>query len=93
MLWKGVGGEGARRRCMKAKALQTIDTLYMTRYCSNNTAVIYCNVQVQIELYGWIKHHHHLQYPTKKSGFFFFSPPLFLLINSTEVYIYILYIP
>lgn len=43
-----VGG-GARRRCMKAKALQTIVTLYMTSSCYNNTAVIYCTVQCKIE--------------------------------------------
>lgn len=55
---------GARRRCMKAKALQTIVTLYMTSSCYNNTAVIYCTVQVRLNI--WLDkadHYHHLQYP------------------------------
>lgn len=34
-----------------SKALQTIDTLYMTSYCYNNIAGTYC--AFQIELYGW----------------------------------------
>lgn len=60
-------GRGTRRRCMKAKALQTIVTLYMTSSCYNNTAVIYCTVQVRLNI--WLDkadhrhHHHHLQYP------------------------------
>lgn len=58
----GDGGRGARRRCMKAKALQTIVTLYMTSSCYNNTAVIYCTVQVRLNI--WLdKADHSLQYP------------------------------
>lgn len=62
----GWGLGGARRRCMKAKALQTIVTLYMTSSCYNNTAVLYCTVQVRLNI--WLDkadhhHHHHLQYP------------------------------
>lgn len=57
------GGGGARRRCMKAKALQTIVTLYMTSSCYNNTAVIYCTVQVRLNIWLDKADHHHLQYP------------------------------
>lgn len=55
---------GTRRRCMKAKALQTIVTLYMTSSRYNNTAVIYCTVQVRLNI--WLDkadHHHRRQYP------------------------------
>lgn len=53
--------ERARRRCMKAKALQTIVTLYMTSSCYNNTAVIYCTVQVRLNI--WLdKADHSLQH-------------------------------
>lgn len=56
------GGEGGtRRRRMKAKALQTIVTLYMTSSCYNNTAVIYCTVQVRLNI--WLDKADHLQYP------------------------------
>lgn len=55
--WRG----RARRRCMKAKALQTIVTLYMTSSCYNNTAVIYCTVQVRLNI--WLdKADHSLQH-------------------------------
>lgn len=67
----GVDGVGwvrveTRRRCMKAKALQTIVTLYMTSSCYNNTAVIYCTVQVRLNI--WLdkadhRRRRHLQYP------------------------------
>lgn len=57
-----VRGE-TRRRCMKAKALQTIVTLYMTSSCYNNTAVIYCTVQVGLNIWLDKADHHHLQYP------------------------------
>lgn len=43
--------EETRRRCMKAKALQTIVTLYMTSSCYNNTAVIYCTVQERLNIW------------------------------------------
>lgn len=36
---------------MKAKALQTIVTLYMTSSCYSNTAVIYCTVQVRLNIW------------------------------------------
>lgn len=54
-----------RRRCMKAKALQTIVTLYMTSSCYNNTAVIYCTVQVRLNIWLDKADHRrrHLQYP------------------------------
>lgn len=56
----GGGWGGTRRRCMKAKALQTIVTLYMTSSCYNNTAVIYCTVQVRLNI--WLdKADHHYQ--------------------------------
>lgn len=38
---------------MEAKALQTIDTLYITSYRYNNIAGTYCTDK--IELYGWRK--------------------------------------
>ncbi len=38
---------------MEAKALQTIDTLYITSYSYNNTAGTYCTDK--IGLYGWRK--------------------------------------
>lgn len=60
---EGRWGGGARRRCMKAKALQTIVTLYMTSSCYNNTAVIYCTVQVRLNIWLDKADHHHLQYP------------------------------
>lgn len=41
------------KKCMEAKALQTIDTLYITRYNYNNIAGTYCTDK--IELYGWRK--------------------------------------
>ncbi len=41
------------RKCMEAKALQTIDTLYITSYSYNNTAGTYCTDK--IGLYGWRK--------------------------------------
>lgn len=41
------------RKCMEAKALQTIDTLYITRYSYNNIAGTYCTDK--IKLYGWRK--------------------------------------
>lgn len=66
----GVDGVGwvrveTRRRCMKAKALQTIVTLYMTSSCYNNTAVIYCTVQVRLNIWLDKADHRrrHLQYP------------------------------
>lgn len=61
---EGWGREETRRRCKKAKALQTIVTLYMTSSCYNNTAVIYRTVQVRLNI--WLDkadHRHHLQYP------------------------------
>lgn len=62
--WEGDGGgRVTRRRCMKAKALQTIVTLYMTSSCYNNTAVIYCTVQVRLNIWLDKADHHHLQYP------------------------------
>lgn len=62
--WQGLGeGKGARRRCMKAKALQTIVTLYMTSSCYNNTAVTYCTVQVRLNIWLDKVDHYHLQYP------------------------------
>lgn len=86
----------ARRRCMKAKALQTIVTLYMTSSCYNNTAVIYCTVQVRLNI--WLdKADHSLQQqfcPDSVCVCLFFSifsyhsSYLFLLFNSTRVCIY-----
>lgn len=86
----------ARRRCMKAKALQTIVTLYMTSSCYNNTAVIYCTVQVRLNI--WLdKADHSLQQqfcPDSVCVCLFFSifsyhsSYLFLLFNSTWVCIY-----
>ena len=81
--WAGWGrGEETRRRCMKAKALQTIVTLYMTSSCYNNTAVIYCTVQVRLNI--WLDkadHYRHLQYPWTTSVspwfWFFFSSFIF----------------
>lgn len=91
-LMAGAGwGGGTRRRCMKAKALQTIVTLYMTSSCYNNTAVIYCTVQVRDWTYGWIKliiiiiiyniHKQHQFCPD--SVFLFFLFFIFLLYFST----------
>jgi len=86
------------RKCMEAKALQTIDTLYITRYSYNNIAGTYCTDK--IELYGWRKL---LVYSIQQTGhsypdllnllFFFnlfsFNPSsLFPLINSSQVSIY-----
>lgn len=47
---RGVVSDG---KCMEAKALQTIDTLYITSYNYNNIAGTYCTDK--IELYGWRK--------------------------------------
>lgn len=85
------------RKCMEAKALQTIDTLYITRYSYNNIAGTYCTDK--IELYGWRKL---LVYSIQQTwsfksvfNLFFFSDPfsfnpssLFSLINSSQVSIY-----
>lgn len=83
----GVDGVGwvrveTRRRCMKAKALQTIVTLYMTSSCYNNTAVIYCTVQVRLNIWLDKADHRrrHLQYPYTTSvlpWFWFFFLFLF----------------
>lgn len=48
---RGVVSDG---KCMEAKALQTIDTLYITSYNYNNIAAgTYCTDKT--ELYGWRK--------------------------------------
>lgn len=76
-----------RRRCMKAKALQTIVTLYMTSSCYNNTAVIYCTVQVRLNIWLDKADHRrrHLQYPYTTSVlpwfcFFFVFCFIFLFV-------------
>lgn len=87
--WRG----RARRRCMKAKALQTIVTLYRTSSCYNNTAAIYCTVQVRLNI--WLDEaDHSLQHrfcPDSACFSVFCSyhqSRLFLLFNSTRVCIY-----
>lgn len=80
----GGGGAGrwwTRRRCMKAKALQTIDTLYMTSFLIiQRFFLLNCTVQVRLNV--WLdKARHRLQYPWTSVlswfEFFFFFLSLF----------------
>lgn len=89
--------EETRRRCMKAKALQTIVTLYMTSSCYNNTAVIYCTVQERLNIWLDKADRRHLTSSMNNISsalillffsFFFFPNSLFLLINSTWISVY-----